>query len=120
MTAFEHLTIGADNRIHSLFAPQLGPLFDPVKWHLGGAAENREHRHLAQARDPVVAPFARRDHTPVERQDDRKLGPVKRHLLGCSVGRVRGDVRNCWYAHTIRVALPVAQIKPLSANTSIG
>ena len=57
-------------------------LLDAVDRVFGGAAEDREDRHLAQAGNPVIAPFARSHHATVKPEDHAKLGAMERHLFG--------------------------------------
>ena len=71
-------------------------------------------RYITQAGYPVIPPFACRNHAPVKRQDQRKLGPVKRHLFRRAVhlGDVRRLGRRDMQRHDLTVAEAQAQIKP--------
>jgi hypothetical protein len=66
MTALQEQTCRGDDAVNALAARQLGIFLDAVKRRLGGAAEDREHRPVAQHVDGIIAPFALGDALAVE------------------------------------------------------
>lgn len=80
VTAFEHLTIQADDAILPLFEAQFRVLFDTVERVFRGPAKDRKDSAILEAGNTVIAPFARRDHTAIEAENKRQLGAVEGDL----------------------------------------
>ncbi len=78
----QDLSFGSNHGIHALPRPQLGAFFNAVKRIFGGAAKHCKHREIAERRNPIVAPFARRHHPPVKPQNCTQLAAIKVDLLG--------------------------------------
>ncbi len=69
MAPFQDQSGRRNDRVSALAAGKLGPLFDAVKRHFAGAAEDAEDGGFAQIVDGVVAPFAA-DHAPAVGLED--------------------------------------------------
>src|ERR1700719_3033532 len=68
-----------DDTVNPLLARQPRILFDAVEWNFRGAAEDREHRAVAQEIDGIVTPLAVGDHAPVQVQDAIEFEAIERH-----------------------------------------
>ena len=84
------LAVHADHRVLALATGEPRALLDAIERMLGGVAEHREDRDVAQHGDAVVAPEAGRDHSPVEPKDHRQFRPVKADPV--REARKRGDL----------------------------
>ncbi len=79
MAAPENHAALRHHRIGALAAGMARVLLNPVKWGVGAAAEDREHRLFVVEIDRIVPPLAVGDLRAVDREYRRKLPAVERY-----------------------------------------